>query len=83
MIRNLMLAAGLFSLTGATAMAAPVRHVTNTHKVAKADEAAPADAGKEPKKATKKPTHKAKKAKDGEAAAPAPATPAPAPAPAK
>ena len=33
-----MLAVGLFSLTGASAMAAPVRHVAPTHKVAKADE---------------------------------------------
>jgi hypothetical protein len=80
MIRNLMLAVGLFSLTGASAMAAPVRHVAPTHKVAKADEPAPAEAGKEPKKATsKKSSHKKdKKAKEGEAAAPA--TPAPAPA---
>jgi hypothetical protein len=74
MIRNLMLAVGLFTLTGASAMAAPVRH-TAAPKVAKADEAAPAADAKEPKKATKKPVHK----KDKKEAAPA-AEPAPAPA---
>ena len=89
MIRNLMLAAGLFTLTAGSAMAATQPHVARTthHKVAQAGEApATGDAAKEPKKAKK--AHKGKKAKTdaakaeggkGEGAAPAP-TPAPAPA---
>jgi hypothetical protein len=81
MIRNLMLAVGLFTLTGASAMAAPVSHTrTSTHRVARAEEPAPAgDAAKEPKKAKK--AKKSKKAKDDKAAEGA--APAPAPAPAK
>jgi hypothetical protein len=74
MIRNLMLAAGLFTLTTASAFAAPAHQVARTTShVAKAEDAPPAaDTGKKAKKAKK-----SKKAKDDKAAEPAPA-PAPA-----
>jgi hypothetical protein len=89
MIRNMMLAAGLFTLTAGSAMAATQPHAARTrHSVAQAGDApATGDAAKEPKKAHK--GHKGgKKAKaDGAAkteapaaATPAPAAPAPTPA---
>jgi hypothetical protein len=88
MIRNMMLAAGLFALTAGSAMAATQPHAARTrHNVAQAGDApATGDAAKEPKKAHK--GHKGgKKAKDGaaktEAPAPTPAPAAPTPAPAK
>jgi hypothetical protein len=91
MIRNLMLAAGLFTFTAGSAMAATQPHAARTHhKVAQAAEApAMGDAAKEPKKpakkghkSTKKTKASAEGAKTDAPAAPAPA-PAPTPAPAK
>jgi hypothetical protein len=88
MIRNLMLAAGLFALTTGSAMAATQPHAARTHhKVAQAPEApATGDAAKDAKKPAAKKGHKGgKKAKaEGEGTkTEAPAAPAPTPAPAK
>lgn len=96
MIRNLMIAAGLFTLTAGSAMAATTTHaVRSHHKVAQAGETAPAtgDAAKteKPAKAKKSKGKKAKaegakaegdKAEGTKTEAPAP-TPAPTPAPKK
>jgi hypothetical protein len=76
MIRNLMLAAGLFAFTATAAVAAPKAPVTVSHKVAQAPAGDTAgDAAKDAKKdkaAAKKGAHKAKKgAKDEKAAEPA------------
>jgi hypothetical protein len=84
MIRNLMLAAGLFAFTSTAALAAPATVRATTHKVAKQD---PAGGGttdtKDAKKAKGKSKKSKKAAKDGDKAADsdkAPAPPAPAPA---
>ena len=91
MIRNLMLAAGLFAFTAGSAMAATQPHVARVHhKVAQTSEApATGDAAaKEPGKKAKK-AHKGGKKTKAEGATKAEGTdmkapaPAPAPAPAK
>jgi len=71
MIRNLMLAVGLFTLTGASAMAAPAATRTSNH-VANAEDPPPADGAKKAKKA--------KKGKKGDKAPEGDKAPAPAPA---
>jgi hypothetical protein len=75
MIRNLMLAVGLFTLTGASAIAAPAAPVTpNHHRVAKTEDPAPTDSSAKKAKKTKKPAKKAKDDKAPEGAKdPAPA----------
>jgi hypothetical protein len=92
MIRNIMLAAGLFTLTAGSAMAATTTPVVRTHhKVAQATDApATGDAAKDAKAPKGKKSHKGgKKVKaegakadsaKGDMPAPAPATPTPAPA---
>jgi hypothetical protein len=86
MIRNLMLAAGLFAFTAGSAMAATQPHAARTrHQVAQAPEApATGDAAKDAKKPMKKGHKGGKKAKASAEGAKgdAPATPAPAPTPA-
>jgi hypothetical protein len=73
MIRNLMLAVGLFTLVGASAMAAPAATVARTgNHVANAEDPPPADGAKKAKKA--------KKGKKGDKAPEGAKEPAPAPA---
>jgi hypothetical protein len=73
MIRNLMLAVGMFTLVGASAMAAPAATVARTsNHIAAEDAPAPADGAKKAKKA--------KKGKKGDKAPEGAKEPAPAPA---
>jgi hypothetical protein len=75
MIRNLMLAVGLFTLVGASAMAAPAATVARTsNQIANADEPPPADGAKKAKKAKKgKKGHDDKAPEGAKEPAPAPA----------
>jgi hypothetical protein len=76
MIRNLMLAVGLFTLAGASAMAAPAATVARTsNHVANAEDPPPADAAKKNKKPpkNKKANHKTHDGAKEPATAPAPA----------
>lgn len=78
MIRKLMLAVGLFTMTGASAMAATT-HARTHHKVAQAGDTN-TDAPKAKKGKAHKGGKKAKGAEGGEKTEPAKAEPAPAPA---
>ncbi len=67
MIRNMMLAIGLFTLTGTSAMAATRPHARKPHTVAQAGDTAPA-----PKAEKKGKGHKGHKADKNKAGATAP-----------
>jgi hypothetical protein len=82
MIRNVMFGISLLALSGASAFAAPVKHVSKPRVVAQADTAAPATDKAAPAKKEKKHAKKSTKgdaAKEMKAAPEKTPTPAPTP----